>query len=223
LAIRFSPLPEIDTDQESLESTQSNASKKNILQFPHLILGAFAIFLHVGTHIIAIDTIIGYAGSMQIQLLEAKVFPAFTLGATILGYIIGIICIPKFISQVNALRICTVLGLLFSIGILVSHGMVEIAGLKADISIWFVVALGLANSLIWAGIWPLALDGLGKFTKIGASILIMGLCGNAIMPLVYGYFADLYDLKSAYAVLLPCYVYLIFYAVKGHQIKNWKS
>jgi glucose/galactose transporter len=223
LAIRFSPLPEIDTDQESLESTQSNASKKSILQFPHLILGAFAIFLHVGTHIIAIDTIIGYAGSMQIQLLEAKVFPAFTLGATILGYIIGIICIPRFISQVNALRICTVLGLLFSIGILVSHGMVEIAGLKADISIWFVVALGLANSLIWAGIWPLALDGLGKFTKIGASILIMGLCGNAIMPLVYGYFADLYDLKSAYAVLLPCYIYLIFYAVKGHQIKNWKS
>lgn len=221
LAIRFSPLPEIDTDQESLESTQSNASKKSILQFPHLILGAFAIFLHVGTHIIAIDTIIGYAGSMQIQLLEAKVFPAFTLGATILGYIIGIIFIPKFISQVNALRICTVLGLLFSIGILVSHGMVEFAGLKADISIWFVVALGLANSLIWAGIWPLALDGLGKFTKIGASILIMGLCGNAIMPLVYGYFADLYDLKSAYAVLLPCYVYLIFYAVKGHQIKNW--
>lgn len=221
LAIRFSPLPEIDTDQESLESTQSNASKKSILQFPHLILGAFAIFLHVGTHIIAIDTIIGYAGSMQIQILEAKVFPAFTLGATILGYIIGIICIPKFISQVNALRICTVLGLLFSIGILVSHGMVEIAGLKADISIWFVVALGLANSLIWAGIWPLALDGLGKFTKIGASILIMGLCGNAIMPLVYGYFADLYDLKSAYAVLLPCYIYLIFYAVKGHQIKNW--
>lgn len=222
LAIRFSPLPEIDTDQESLESTQSNASKKSILQFPHLILGAFAIFLHVGTHIIAIDTIIGYAGSMQIQLLEAKVFPAFTLGATILGYIIGIICIPKFISQVNALRICTVLGLLFSIGILVSHGMVEFAGLKADISIWFVVALGLANSLIWAGIWPLALDGLGKFTKIGASILIMGLCGNAIMPLIYGYFADLYDLKSAYAVLLPCYVYLIFYAAKGHQIKNWK-
>lgn len=221
LAIRFSPLPEIDTDQESQELTQSNASKKSILQFPHLILGAIAIFLHVGTHIIAIDTIIGYAGSMHIQLMEAKVFPSYTLAATILGYIIGIICIPRFISQVNALRICTVLGLLFSIGILVSHGMVEIFGLKADISIWFVAALGLANSLIWAGIWPLALDGLGKFTKIGASILIMGLCGNAILPLIYGYFADLYNLKSAYAVLLPCYLYLIFYAVKGHKIKNW--
>lgn len=221
LAVRFSPLPEIDTDQESEELTQTNSAKTSILQFPHLILGAIAIFLHVGTQVIAIDTVIPYAGSMNIQLMEAKVFPSFTLAATIFGYILGIICIPRFISQVNALRICTFLGLLFTIGILMSQGLVEIAGLKADISIWFVVALGLANSLIWAGIWPLALDGLGKFTKIGASILIMGLCGNAILPLIYGYFADQYDLKSAYTVLLPCYLYLIFYALKGHQIKKW--
>ncbi|MHA8051171.1 sugar MFS transporter [Aquirufa sp. ROCK-SH2] len=222
LSVRFSPLPEIETDQESEEVAQINSSKNNILQFPHLILGAMAIFLHVGTQVIAIDTVIGYAGSMNIPLIEAKIFPSFTLAATICGYILGIICIPRLISQVNALRICTILGFIFSLGILVSHGTVEIIGLKTDLSIWFVVALGLANSLIWAGIWPLALDGLGKFTKIGASILIMGLCGNAILPLIYGHFADAYDLKSAYAVLLPCYLYLIFYAMKGHKIKKWK-
>jgi glucose/galactose transporter len=222
LAVRFSPLPEIDTDQENDEVTQVNSPKTSILQFPHLILGAIAIFLHVGTQVIAIDTVIGYAGSMNIQLLEAKIFPSFTLAATICGYIIGIICIPKYISQVNALRTCTILGLLFAIGILMTSGNVELAGLKVDISICFVVLLGLANSLIWAGIWPLALDGLGKFTKIGASILIMGLCGNAILPLFYGYFADLYNLKLAYAVLIPCYLYLIFYAIKGHKIRQWK-
>ena len=222
LAVRFSPLPEIDTDQENDEVTQVNSPKTSILQFPHLILGAIAIFLHVGTQVIAIDTVIGYAGSMNIQLMEAKIFPSFTLAATICGYIIGIICIPKYISQVNALRTCTILGLLFAIGILMTSGNVELAGLKVDISICFVVLLGLANSLIWAGIWPLALDGLGKFTKIGASILIMGLCGNAILPLFYGYFADLYDLKLAYAVLIPCYLYLIFYAIKGHKIRQWK-
>ena len=222
LAVRFSPLPEIDTDQENDEVTQVNSPKTSILQFPHLILGAIAIFLHVGTQVIAIDTVIGYAGSMNIQLMEAKIFPSFTLAATICGYIIGIICIPKYISQVNALRTCTILGLLFAIGILMTSGNVELAGLKVDISICFVVLLGLANSLIWAGIWPLALDGLGKFTKIGASILIMGLCGNAILPLFYGYFADLYNLKLAYAVLIPCYLYLIFYAIKGHKIRQWK-
>ncbi len=221
LAVRFSPLPEIDTDQENDAATQVNSQKTSIFQFPHLILGAIAIFLHVGTQVIAIDTVIGYAGSMNIQLMEAKIFPSFTLAATICGYIIGIICIPKYISQVNALRTCTILGLLFAIGILMTSGNVELAGLKVDISICFVVLLGLANSLIWAGIWPLALDGLGKFTKIGASILIMGLCGNAILPLFYGYFADLYDLRLAYAVLIPCYLYLIFYAIRGYKIRQW--
>jgi fucose permease len=221
LAVRFSPLPEIETDQENEETAQANSNKTSILQFPHLILGAIAIFLHVGTQVIAIDTVIGYAGSMNIQLMEAKIFPSFTLAATICGYIIGIICIPKYISQVNALRTCTILGLLFSFGILMTSGNVELVGLNVDISICFVVLLGLANSLIWAGIWPLALDGLGKFTKIGASILIMGLCGNAILPLFYGYFADLYDLRLAYAVLIPCYLYLIFYAIRGHKIRQW--
>lgn len=221
LAVRFSPLPEIDTDQENDTMSQVNSQKTSIFQFPHLILGAFAIFLHVGTQVIAIDTVIGYAGSMNIQLMEAKIFPSFTLAATICGYIIGIICIPKYVSQVNALRTCTIFGLVFSFGILMTSGNVELAGLKVDISICFVVLLGLANSLIWAGIWPLALDGLGKFTKIGASILIMGLCGNAILPLFYGYFADLYDLKLAYAVLIPCYLYLIFYAIRGHKIRQW--
>ena len=221
LAVRFSPLPEIETDQENEETAQDNSNKTSILQFPHLILGAVAIFLHVGTQVIAIDTVIGYAGSMNIQLMEAKIFPSFTLAATIFGYIIGIICIPKYVSQVNALRTCTILGLLFSFGILMTSGNVELVGLNVDISICFVVLLGLANSLIWAGIWPLALDGLGKFTKIGASILIMGLCGNAILPLFYGYFADLYDLRLAYAVLIPCYLYLIFYAIRGHKIRQW--
>ncbi len=94
-------------------------------------------------------------------------------------------------------------------------------GHTADVSLWFVVALGLPNSLVWAGIWPLALDGLGRFTKIGSSLLIMGLCGNALLPLVYGYLADLFSLRDAYWVLVPCYLYLVFYAAYGHAIRRW--
>ncbi len=221
LFIRFSPLPEINTEKESPEQATANMGKTSIFQFPHLILGALAIFIHVGTQVIAIDTIIGYANSMNIQLMEAKVFPSYTLAATICGYMLGIICIPKFISQVNVLRLCTVLGALFTLGIVFTRGDVTFLGHTADISIWFVVLLGLANSLVWAGIWPLALDGLGKFTKLGASIMIMGLCGNAILPLVYGHFADVYNVKTAYWVLFPCYLYLIYYAVYGHTIRRW--
>lgn len=213
--IRYSPLPEIETEKGD------DTSKQRITQFPHLVLGAVAIFLHVGSQIIAVDSIIGYATSMQLPLSEAKVFPSYTLTAQISGYILGIISIPKIISQVNALRLCTVLGVLLTILIVVSEKQVTFLGHQADISIWFVALLGFANSMLWAGIWPLALDGLGRFTKIGASLLIMGLCGNAIVPLFYGYVADHWDLRHAYWVLLPCYLYLVFYAFYGHKIKTW--
>lgn len=219
--VRTSPLPEIDTEHEEGELAVTNSSKTSIFQFPHLVLGAIAIFLHVGTQIISIDTIIGYAGSMDIDLLEAKVFPSYTLFLTIVGYLCGIILIPKVISQVTALRICTVLGLLLSLGIVFLSGNITFLGHEADISIWFIVLLGLANSLVWAGIWPLALSDLGRFTKQGGALLIMGLCGNAIMPMIYGYYADLYDLRVAYWVLVPCYLYLIFYAVKGYKIRKF--
>jgi len=171
--------------------------------------------------VIAIDSIIGYANSMHIDLMEAKVFPSYTLSATMCGYILGIICIPKFINQVNALRICTLLGTLLTLLIVFAHGQVTFFGHVADISIWFVVLLGLANSLVWAGLWPLALDGLGRFTKLGASVMIMGLCGNAILPPLYGHFADVYNARAAYWVLFPCYLYLVFYAFAGHKIRNW--
>lgn len=223
LLVRLSPLPEIDTEHESAAVAEANAGRKSIFEFPHLILGAIAIFVHVGTQVIAVDTVIGYAGSMNIQLTEAKVFPSYTLIATIIGYITGILCIPRFISQTNTLRICTALGLVLSILIIACRGSVSWLGHTTDVSLCFVVLLGLANSLIWAGIWPLALKGLGRFTKLGASLLVMGLCGNAILPLVYGYFADAVGLRLAYSVLLPCYVYLIFYAVYGHTITRWKK
>lgn len=220
--VRFSPLPEIDTEHETAEVAEANSGKTSIFQFPHLILGAVAIFLHVGTQVIAIDTVIPYANSFGIGLMEAKVFPSYTLAFTILGYLIGISLIPRVISQVNVLRICTLLGTVFTLLIIFTSGQVTILGITTDVSIWFVVLLGLANSLVWAGIWPLALDGLGRFTKLGASIMIMGLCGNAIMPLAYGAVADAVNVQEAYWVLFPCYLYLVFYAIHGHKIRRWK-
>lgn len=221
--IRYSPLPEIDADEETVAADEVNSVRKSsILHFPHLILGAVAIFLHVGTQVIAIDTIIGYAASMNIQLSEARVFPSYVLFATISGYIIGICCIPRCISQLNALRICAVLGLVLSLFVLFTKGSVQWLHHTTDVSLCFLILLGLANSLIWAGIWPLALDGLGRFTKKGSSLLVMGLCGNAILPLVYGFLADRYNVRMGYGVLVPCYMYLIFYAGYGYGLRSWK-
>ena len=224
IGIRYSILPEINTDEQNATDEKENGhnSKKSIFDFPYLILGALAIFFHVGTQVIAIDTIINYANSMGIDLLEAKVFPSYTLACTMIGYILGILIIPKYVSQTKALIICTVLGLLLSFGVVFADFNVTLFGHQANISIFLLCALGFPNALIYAGIWPLSIHGLGKFTKTGSSLLIMGLCGNAILPLIYGYFAEVYDLRIGYWILIPCFLYLIFFATKGHKINYWK-
>lgn len=221
--VRYSPLPEIDTDSETEEVSTANAGKNSILDFPHLVLGAIAIFFHVGSQVIAVDSIVNYATHHGMDFMEAKTFPSYTLTATIIGYLLGITFIPKLISQKTALKVCTLLGLMLSCCILVFSGKMSLFGHQTDISVWFIVLLGFANSMIWAGVWPLALDNLGRFIKTGASLLIMGLCGNAIMPLLYGFFADHQSLRVAYWVLIPCYAYLIFYAFYGHTLKSWTS
>ncbi len=219
--IRYSPLPEINTEEENSELLTINANKRHLFHFPYLILGVLAIFLHVGTQVIAIDTVIGYANFMGMQIMEAKVFPSYTLFTTIIGYLLGIILIPRYVSQVNVLRACTLLGGVLTLLIIYSYGSYTIVGHTVDISIWFIVLLGLANSLVWAGIWPLALNNLGRFTKIGASILIMALCGSAFFPILYGHVADVYNERDAYWILFPCYLYLMFYAFYGHKIICW--
>lgn len=225
IGIRYSVLPEINTDEQNVSGEQQDnkhSGKKSIFDFPYLVLGALAIFFHVGTQVIAIDTIINYTDSMGMDLLEAKAFPSYTLGCTMIGYILGIILIPKYISQKKALIMCTLLGLVLSLGVVFADFDMTLFGHRANASIFFLNALGFPNALIYAGIWPLSIHGLGKFTKTGSSLLIMGLCGNAILPLIYGYFADSYSLRTAYWVLIPCFLYLLFFAVKGHKIKSWR-
>lgn len=225
IGIRYSILPEINTDEDNAinDANSVQDTKKSLFDFPYLILGAIAIFLHVGTQVIAIDTVIGYAGSMKMNLLEAKIFPAYTLACTMCGYILGIILIPKYVSQKNALIFCTILGLLLSLGVVFADCPVIFLGHQANISIFLLNAIGFPNALIYAGIWPLSIHNLGKFTKTGSSLLIMGLCGNAILPLIYGRIADTYSLRAGYWVLIPCFLYLIFFAVYGHRIRSWKS
>ena len=221
LMIRYSILPEIDTDKESTEVANANSGKTSIVQFPHLILGAIALFLHVGSQVTGINTVIGYAQSLGLPLLEAKVFPSYILGITMSGFLAGIVLIPKFINQLNVLRICTTSATVLTLLFFLVSGKVTFLGHTANLSIWFLVLLGLSNSLMWSTIWPLALNGLGRFTKMGGSILIMGLCGSAIVPIFYGYFADHFDAHTAYWVLFPCYIYLVYYAYYGYRVKNW--
>ncbi|MRX46833.1 sugar MFS transporter [Pedobacter puniceum] len=206
-----SSLPEINTDEEDAQTSAANEGKKSILQFPHLIVGAIALFLYVGAEVIAGDTVISYGASQGIALSTAKYFTTTTLVSMIVGYLIGVICIPKYINQQQALSICALLGLVFSAAAIFTTGF---------LSVVFISLLGLANALIWPAIWPLAMAGLGRFTKDGASLLIMGIAGGAILPLLYGYLADVLNTQQAYIILIPCYLFIGYFGVYGYQLKS---
>ncbi|MCW3105640.1 MAG: major facilitator transporter [Segetibacter sp.] len=206
-----SSLPEIDTDNEDEAVAAANTKKTSIFQFPHLLLGVVTLFLYVGAEVMAGDTIISYGSSQGIALSTAKFFTTCTLFAMILGYIIGIICIPKYFKQDQALKVSALLGLVFSVAAIFSHGY---------ISVLFIALLGLANSLMWPAIWPLAIGDLGRFTKIGSSFLIMAIAGGALLPLLYGRLADIFNPQQAYWILVPCYLFIGYYAMWGHKIRK---
>ncbi len=210
--IYFSSLPEVDTNKEDETTANANTKKTSILQFPHLILGAITIFLYVGVEVMAGDSIISYGASQGISLSTAKFFTTYTLAAMILGYIIGIIGIPKYFSQEKALKISAIIGVIFTIAAMFTHGY---------ISVLFIALLGLANALMWPAIWPLAITELGRFTKMGSSLLIMGIVGGAIIPPLYGWLAGgRMNPSHAYFIMIPCYLFILYYATSGHKIRK---
>lgn len=217
-----SSIPDIDPNKDNKSENGETSDRKSILAYPYLVLGVLALFAHTGSQQISIATIIEYAGSMGISTLDAKVFPSFTLACIMIGYLSGIVFIPKYISQQKALVVCTVTGLVLSALVLCTQNYwVEIFGMNTRLSIWFLVLLGIPNSLIYAGIWPLAIKNLGKWTNLGSSILVMALCGNAVMTLSYGALADKVGLHNAYWLLIPCFAYMIYYSIWGYKVEHW--
>jgi glucose/galactose transporter len=210
ILVKISGLPEIDPNVENAgEDEKFYGSKTSIFQFPFLLLGVIAIFCDVGLEIVAGDTIISYGLSQGIPISIAKHFTSMTMIASIIGYTIGVIVIPRYISQSRALRICAILGIILTALAILSPSL---------ISVVFIALLGMANSLIWPSVWPLAIEGLGRFTRIGSSLLIMGNLGGALLPLLYGRLADVVNPQLAYLIVIPCYFFILYYAVAGHKV-----
>lgn len=206
-----SALPEVDANEEDEALSSTNAAKTTVFDFPHVILGVIALFLYVGVEVIAADSIISYGAAQGIALTIAKYFATATMIAMVIGYIIGIFTIPKYIKQENALRVSAILGVVFSLLAIFTEGYVSLA---------FIALLGLANALMWPAIWPLALADVGRFTKAASSLLVMGIAGGAIVPLLYGALADSWDARSAYWILIPCYLFILYYATLGYKIRK---
>lgn len=213
LVIRFTRLPDIH--DEGISAAGANTSKKkSLLQHRHLLLGALAIFCAVGVEVLVVDSIINYGQYTGLSFREAKYFATYTLLIMIFSYGIGIFTIPKIISQRNALIISAVFGITLTVFTMISEG---------SLSVWFIAFMGLGNALLWPAIWPLSLQGLGPLTSKGSALLVMGVVGGAIVPLLYGMLSDSINPHTAYWILVPFYAYIVYFATSGSKIRITKT
>ena len=229
LLLMFAKLPEVDTDAEDPEVGETNTSKTSVWQFPHLILGMIALFFYVGVEVIAGDTIIRYGQSINVPMESAKYFTSLALFGMIIGYICGIIFIPKAFSQVTALKASAILGVFFSLGAIFTPTYLSFTmpfidimtfktiNLVLPVTVLFVALLGLANALVWPAMWPMSITGLGRFTKTASALLVMAIAGGAILPLVYGQLAVSFSTQAAYWICVPSYLIIVYYAFIGHK------
>lgn len=211
IALKFIHLPDIDTDKEEPSELATGTHKTAWWQFPHLWLGFITLFLYVGAEVIAGDTIILYGLSLDIPLATARTFTTMTLISMVVGYIIGIITIPRFISQGKALAVSAVLGFVFALLAIFTSGYTSIA---------CIALLGLSNAVMWPAIFPLAIADLGRFTKAGSALLIMGIAGGAILPLLYGKLVAVAGNQQAYWMLIPIYIFIFYFAMFGNKIRK---
>ncbi len=207
-----SPLPEVKAvgeDAENAKDCPYAANKKSIWEFPHLLLGGITLFLYVGVETISLGTLVDYATS--INLPNPDLYAWIAPVGMVIGYLCGVIFIPKYLSQAKALLICASIAIFGSL-------MVVLA--TESISIWFISLMALGCSLMWPALWPLAIADLGKFTKAGSSFMVVAIVGGAVIPTLYGFLKDAFGAQNAYWITLPCFLFILYYAVSGHKIRK---
>jgi FHS family L-fucose permease-like MFS transporter len=221
--VYFAPLPEVkaegEDEEEAAESSYA-ANKTSIFQFPHLLLGVFALFVYVGIETLPMASIIDFARATFGDVPNLQNYSKFVTLGLVAGYIFGVIAIPRFISQQKALISFSFLG--------IGSSMLLIY-LPAQYAFYALLMISFSNSLMWPAIWPLAMKDLGKFTKVGASLLVTAIVGGAVVPLIFGTIVDaiktteqavVANYQTAYWVMVPCYVFILYFAISGHKVRT---
>lgn len=211
--IYFSSLPEVKAEGEDVKNNAAHPDGKTIFSFPYLWLGFIALFLYVGVEVMAGDIIQVYGKAIGISLDIAKHFTTYTMIGMLVGYLIGIVTIPKYISQTTALKTCAILGVIFTLLAIFTSGYT---------SVLFIALLGLANALVWPALWPLTIHGLGRFTKAGSALLIVGIAGGAVIPRIWASLGESIGFQQAFWIMVPCYLFILYFAISGHKagLKN---
>ncbi len=206
--IAKSRLPDIRSEAVN-ERLDDGIGMRSMLASPHLWLGVVCLFLYVGVEVMAGDAIGIYGEGFGLPLSDTRLFTSYTLIAMLIGYIAGLLVIPRFISQQSYLALSALLGVVLTLGAYMTNGLTSVA---------FIAALGFANAMMWPAIFPLAIRGLGRHTETGSALLIMAIAGGALLPYGFAVLKQYVDFQIAYAVLaIPSYLFILYYGMHGYR------
>jgi len=208
--VKAAKLPDISEDANSSEL---DTPKKSIFAYPYLWIGIIALFFYVGAEVVSVTYLIQYGDYFGIAKEVSKNFGIYALISLVVGYLMGIVLVPKVISQRTAGIVNLVLAIILVTVALFTNGLISIIA---------VILLSFTNAILWPAIWPLSIQGLGKYTKLGSAFLIMSIAGGGVLSIIYGYLSDLYNPQSAYALLYVAYGFMLFFVAIGCKIKSWK-
>lgn len=227
IGIYFAPLPEVVAkgeevlEDEASEESSYSRGKTSIMQFPHLLLGVLALFLYVGIETLPMASVIDFAKATFGDAPNLERYAMYVTGGLIAGYLFGVLTIPRILSQTRALILFSILGIGSTLLLVLA---------PISFAFYGILFVSFSNSLMWPAIWPLAIADLGRFTKIGSSLLVMGIVGGAVIPVLFGLLVDfnkgaaetvsVQNYQAGYWIMLPCYAYILYFAIHGHKIRK---
>lgn len=220
LYVRRSPLPDIAGGAKAVET--EDGARRSIFSYPYLVLGVVAMVCHLGTQALCINTLVTSSVSLGTDIAQAKLLPPMILFSTFIGFALGTVLIPRVVSQLTALRIASLLNLIASVAVLCVSGRISLFGVEVHSAMWILILMGIPNAFLYSGIWPLAIRKLGRHTSLGSAWLVMALASSGVFPLFYaGEATRLNDAQSAYWLMIPCFVFLLYYALRGYKLECW--
>jgi MFS transporter, FHS family, L-fucose permease len=185
-------------------------------KFPHLVLGAVAIFVYVGGEVSIGSFLVNFLGQPNIGGLsaaDAGRYLSFYWGGAMVGRFVGAV-VMRYIAPGKVLAFNAAAAAILVLTAMASSG---------HVSMWAILAVGLFNSIMFPTIFTLALEGLGRHTGQGSGILCMAIVGGAILPVIQGAFADTIGIQMAFFLPILCYAYIAFYGAKGHVPAHMRS
>jgi FHS family L-fucose permease-like MFS transporter len=209
VVIFFSQLPEVGATEGTAKQESTREELRDIWRYSHLVKGVIAQFFYVGAQIGVASFVIRLAQHSIPGMLQKDA--SFYLKLHLIGFMIGRFSGSYIMKRVPAARLLS----WFAVSTVICLLVVLLGSGVAPL--WAVVLIGFFHSIMFPTIFALSVKQLGRYTKLGSSLLVASIIGGAIFPVIMGFISDHSTIRVAFIVPLICQAYVLYFAVRGYR------